>query len=295
MFVSLVEQVFPPRPFEKECNFSIFLIFRLVRHQGFRSFAKVHFSHGDYFEKKSFRLGSRQGAPEENVNCKSWEPNFIAFLIRQTKAFGRGPIATGCARPSRSPIAHLISNMVTQKGSSSYSSSSLPSKGKEGSPGECSSPQWQWGRKYKIHPEDVIMAALDHQMPTWRVVEAPGAVVVSPQCRPLPLGSINAGTAAKSTLSPGRSKEEKPTSRTTSAPRKRGSVRGAAAKAIFTRVRNAIDIVQGRREALASVLICACNRARRLQKSHARRSPRVRFSHSKHRVLEIVGKSPQWF
>lgn len=133
--------------------------------------------------------------------------------------------------------------MVTQKGSSSYSSSPLPSKGKEVSPGECSSPQWQWGRNYKIHPEDVIMAALDHQMPTWRVVEAPGAVVVFPQCRPLLLGSINAGTAAKSMLSPGRSKEETPISRTTAAPRKRGSVRGAAAKAVFTRVRNSIDIL----------------------------------------------------
>ena len=119
---------------------------------------------------------------------------------------------------------------------SSASSSHLPSKGKVGSPTECSSPQWHWGRKCKIHPEDVMMAVLDHKMPTWRVVDAPGAVV-PPLCRPLPSGSTHAGTAANSLLSPGRSKEEKPIPRTTSAPRKRGSVRGAAAKAIFTRVR----------------------------------------------------------
>ena len=80
------------------------------------------------------------------------------------------------------------------------------------------------------------MAVLDHKMPTWRVVDAPGALV-PPLCRPLPSGSIHAGTAADSLLSPGRSKEEKPIPRTTSAPRKRGSVRGAAAKAIFARVR----------------------------------------------------------
>jgi hypothetical protein len=256
---------------------------------------KIHFSHGKRFEKRTFCLIARTVERKKTLTANLYSHVYTLPLKSQTKAFEQGFVAKGCARTCRSRIARRITNMVTQKGSSSYSSSPLASQGKEGSPVECSSPQWQWGRKYKIHPEDVIMAALDHQMPTWRVVEAPGAVVVSPLCRPLPLGSVNAGTAAKSMLSPGRSKEEKQISRTTSAPRKRGSVRGAAAKAVFTWVRLAIDIVQGRREVLASVLTCPCNRARLLQKYHARRNPQVRFSYSKHRVLEIVGKSLQWF